>query len=381
MSDEHEELRSELLRLFADGADAPLDDEPFGELALRVFAHQFEHNEAYRAYCERRGARPDSVTSWRGVPAVPTAAFKEVDLVAGPAGGGERLFRTSGTTRGRERRGRHIVLDPSLYDASLEAGFRTFVLPDGASLPILSLVPSPDELRDSSLSYMAGRLMTSLSGSEGDWFASAGEGLDTERLTRFAREAAERGGPVLLFGTSLAFLHWLEALRETGDALRLPTGSRLMDTGGYKGSRRRVGEGELRRLYGQWLGLPADHCVNEYGMTELLSQCYDTVLRDRHAGDLPGDGLGHGERRKAGPPWLRSCVVDPETLEPVAAGTTGILTHFDLANLDSVSALLTEDMAHAVPGGFVLEGRATDAPPRGCSIAMDLLIESVRTRP
>ena len=49
----------------------------------------------------------------------------------------------------------------------------------------------------------------------------------------------------------------------------------------------------------------------------------------------------------------------------------GILAHLDLANLGSVSAILTEDLGFLVPGGFTLRGRTPGAEPRGCSLAME----------
>ena len=76
----------------------------FAALALAVFAHQFASIPAYRAVCEGRGATPASVTDWGQIPPVPTLAFKRRDLCCAPP---ERIFMTSGTTAGRERRGRH----------------------------------------------------------------------------------------------------------------------------------------------------------------------------------------------------------------------------------------------------------------------------------
>src|SRR5213083_3404801 len=75
----------------------PPDFEPW---ALRVFAHQFEHNAPYRAFCVRRGVTPATVARWEDVPAVPSAAFRHADLACGAP---ERIFRTSGTTRPLER--------------------------------------------------------------------------------------------------------------------------------------------------------------------------------------------------------------------------------------------------------------------------------------
>ena len=48
-------LEDELLELFARGVDAPLAEVAFNRLALAVFAHQFERNTPYGAYCRVRG--------------------------------------------------------------------------------------------------------------------------------------------------------------------------------------------------------------------------------------------------------------------------------------------------------------------------------------
>ena len=59
-------------------------DASFEELALAAFAWQFERIEPYRRLCERRGRAPRTVTDWRQVPPVPTAAFKTLTLAAEP---------------------------------------------------------------------------------------------------------------------------------------------------------------------------------------------------------------------------------------------------------------------------------------------------------
>jgi hypothetical protein len=107
--------------------------------------------------------------------------------------------------------------------------------------------------------------------------------------------------------------------------------------------------------------------VNEYGMTELCSQFYDDVLWTRFAGM-------NRERRKVGPPWLRTLVVDPATLEELPHGTPGLLCHFDLANAGSVLAVQTEDMGVLSDGRLSLIGRAPGAEPRGCALALAELL-------
>jgi hypothetical protein len=362
------ELREELLGWFRAGADAPAAADAFERLALRVFRYNTLNVPAYAAYCRARGRDPDQVADWRDIPAVPTAGFKALRL-AGEASA-ERVFRTSGTTRGERNRGEHHVVDLDLYRASLRPTFQAFLLPDGATPRFLSLMPPARQLPDSSLAFMIDDVMTTFGAAGSATFADTA-GLDLAGLQAAVDEAVAAGEPVLLIGTTAAFVHWLDRLGRDGRRLRLPDGSRLMDTGGYKGAGRKVDPAELRTAYRERLGLPERMCVNEYGMTEMLSQLYDDHLRAAFRG-------GSSPPRKRGPAWVRSVAVDPETLAPLPPGESGILRHVDLANLDSVAAIQTEDFGAVDAHGLVLHGRAAGAPPRGCSIAMDLLLRSPR---
>lgn len=366
-------LAAELSELFARGATAPLDDDAFARHAGRVLDYAIRHVPAYAGYCRARGVEGGDVAGWQHIPAVPTAAFKELRLLAAGATA-EAVFRTSGTTRGPERRGEHHVASLALYRASLRSTFRAALLPEGPALRFVSLMPAPAELPDSSLAWMIGDVMEAFGAPGGGVFADT-RGLDGKGLAGAIDAAIADDAPVLLLGTSAAFIHWLDDLAADGRRFRLPEGSRLMDTGGFKGKGRSVPPGELRAAYGDRLGLRAHACVNEYGMTEMLSQRYDTALRDHHAGHPAGDRDPSGPRPKFGPPWLRSVAADPETLAPLPPGQPGLLRHVDLANLGSVPAIQTEDFGRVDERGRAyVEGRATGAQPRGCSIAMDLLL-------
>jgi hypothetical protein len=71
------------------------------------------------------------------------------------------------------------------------------------------------------------------------------------------------------------------------------------------------------------------------------------------------------------PPWLRTRVLDPDTLAPVPPGTVGLLCHHDLANAGSVSVVLTEDLGHTVgDDGIAVVGRVPGATPRGCGLLL-----------
>jgi len=368
------DVRSELSAAFARSPEQPLDDDAFDHLARRIFEYQFAHNGPYAAYCERRARTPDRVAHWTEIPAVPTAAFKEVALIAGAPERAEAVFRTSGTTQGRERRGTHYIADIALYHGALLPHFAAMLLPDDARLVMLSLVPRPRELPDSSLAHMIATAIESLGSPSSGWYASTAHAVHEPELHEALRAAERQGEPVCLLGTSLAFVHWFEAMRAVGAVHRLPEGSRLMDTGGFKGRRSEISREALRSDSLELLGIPESHCVNEYGMTEMCSQFYDAALRD-HV--LRRTGVA---RRMVAPAWVRTRVMDPETLEPVAHGRTGLLCHYDLANAGSVTAVQTEDIGEEVEGGILVLGRAAGALPRGCSLAMEELLAATQER-
>ena len=82
-----------------------------------------------------------------------------------------------------------------------------------------------------------------------------------------------------------------------------------------------------------------------------------------HADDIPAD-----RRLQLRPHWLRTRIVDPETLSDAEEG---VLVHVDLANAHSVLAVMTADTGRRQGDDFVLTGRLRGSAARGCSIAMD----------
>src|SRR5665213_124796 len=81
--------------------------ESFDALALELFGLQFKHNSAYRKICEARGLTPKVVEHWTQIPAVPMAAFKELELTSFAPGERTVVFHSSGTTEQKPSRHFH----------------------------------------------------------------------------------------------------------------------------------------------------------------------------------------------------------------------------------------------------------------------------------
>lgn len=363
-----EVLVERLLTLIGRGVGAPFSTEDFNILATEIFAYQFEGNAIYRAYCGSRGIAPADAVSWLDIPALPADAFKAAPLLCGDPATAAAVFRTSGTSQGSDRRGTHYFLDTGLYEAALNAGFSAHLLPDRNRMRTLSLIPSRGEAPDSSLSFMISEVIETFGTSESGFYVADGE-LQVNAFVDAAIAAMKENEPVLVAGTSFAFVHLLEALAESHEALSLPLGSRAMDTGGFKARSREVSQADLYRGIRDRLGIDQGSIVNEYGMTEMSSQLYDGV-----AGTAGLTADGAQARLHRSPAWVRSVAVDPESLAPLPAGEIGVLRHLDLANLDSIAAIQTADLGRVMDTGIELLGRARGAEARGCSLAMEDLV-------
>ena len=361
------ELIEELAGLFRDSEGIFGCDEMFDYMARRVHAVQRATNPVLRRFWDAAGGSASA--AWHEIPPVPVAAFKDVPIASGPA---EIVFRTSGTTGGATRRGEHHVVSGDLYRAAARPNYRRHLFGAGGAIPpalsLISLIPAPETAPDSSLSAMAGFIAQEPEVADVTWAFDPECGVDAEAFRRSARSASH---PVLLLTTAFALVHLLDAL---GDGrMPLPRGSRLMETGGFKGRAAAVDRATLYRRVRDALAVPESHIVNEYGMTEMLSQAYDGVAGNAH----PSPGRVHRF-----PAWVRTRALDPRDLAPLPPGEAGLLAHFDLANAASVCHLLTEDLGSVTEdGGVQLLGRAPGSDLRGCSLTAESFLRATRVRP
>lgn len=348
--------------------EVPDAEAVFNELALEVFRFQFAHNGPLRSLCERRGVTPDTVTDWRQVPALPTAAFKEFELTCLAAADRTVVFHSSGTTAQRPSRHFHSAGSLGLYTASLAPWFRRHLLatgPDDAATSgrpqILALTPPPEAAPHSSLVYMLDQARREFGGQSSCFAGRAGDGgewnIDPAWVLDWLRRQTVLNQRVILCGTAFNFVHLLDWMISRDERLLLHPGSAVMETGGYKGRSRELPRTELHQFISQRLGVIDQRIVCEYGMCELGSQAYDRVA-----------GGADNRRRFRFPPWARARIISPDTGREESEGRAGLIQIFDLANVCSSLGVQTEDLAIRHADGFELIGRATLANARGCSL-------------
>lgn len=360
-TDVHAQAQALRLDLLAFLAQPEAGEAAFDALALRLFAHQFRLNTAFNRYCVQQGRTPRTVRKWQDIPAVPIDAFKDTTLSCVPTEDCARVFMTSGTTRA-EVKGRHFHPDLRLYDASMTANFAQRFMRGAPQLRMVVLFPDETLLANSSLAhYLALALRTF--GAPGSGYAMGASGLDMAALTDALQSAEDTGEPLALLGASYSFVHAMDALASR--RFRLPPGSRILDTGGFKGQSRELAPAAFYAALHETFGVAAPDCINMYGMTELSTQFYD-------AGNATLPSV------KSGPHWIRSRLVDPLTGQDVPAGERGVLAHTDLCNINSVVTILTEDIGEYVEGGFLLHGRAQGTDAKGCSLAVDAFLQAAR---
>jgi hypothetical protein len=352
-------------------------NEDFDALALELFALQFENNSAYRKICETRKLTPQRVEHWAQIPAVPTAAFKELELTALEAKERTAVFHSSGTTEQKPSRHFHNAESLAVYEASLWSWFgQNFFANSKFQIQnsnLFFLTPPPDWVPNSSLVHMfetvrqrIGR--ASVPANRPEFLGKlAADGLWTLDFKATLAALSDNSksktqNPKLIFGTAFSFVHLLDFLAENNLRFQLPENSRVMETGGYKNRSRSLPKSELHALITERLGVSRENILCEYGMSELSSQAYDSEIQNSKL------KIQNSERQFRFPPWARAQIISPETNREVCDGETGLIRVFDLANVFSVAAIQTEDLAIRRGDGFELIGRAQLAEPRGCSL-------------
>jgi len=331
----------------------PIDETTWNELVCKLFATQFARIPAYQRLGRGRGTTPGTIQSWKDIPAIPQQLFKRTRLFSHPTSRPGVIYETSGTTTGHP--GRQYLLDNEIYRTVSVEGARRAGLFDNRP-DFFFLVSPPSEAPHSSLSAMFDFWQKALR-QTGPRFQVHKENFDLAAFRKTLVAAIKQGRPLGLCGTAFSFVHLLESW--TGlPPLRLPRGSWVLETGGFKGRSREIAKADLYRQIARVFSVPDQAIWNEYGMSELSSQAYARGTAGLHQT----------------PPWARVLICDPATDREVPIGRRGLVRWIDLANVDSVLAVQTLDLAERMRDGFRLIGRMARTEPRGCSLGTEDLI-------
>jgi hypothetical protein len=329
---------------------APLQDAAWEQLARELFAWQYARVPAYRRLCLAHGTTPQRLKSWRDIPAVPQQLFKRGKLFAHGSRCPSAIYETSGTTSGHP--GRQHLLRTDIYCAiSVEGAHRAGLF--RAAPQFHFLTPSPGEAPRSSLSAMFG-FWKKAARQTASCFRVHRDRIESDSFRKTLVAQIKTCRPITICGTAFAFVHLIDAWADL-PPLHLPRGSRLLETGGFKGRSREISKPELYAQLKRLFDVPDKSIWNEYGMSELSSQAYARGVSGLHEV----------------PPWARVLVCDPATGHEVGIGQRGLVRWIDLANTDSVMALQTLDLAERTRRGFRLIGRLPRTEPRGCSLGAE----------
>ncbi|MEL7161910.1 MAG: acyl transferase, partial [Bacteroidota bacterium] len=248
-----------------------------------------------------------------------------------------RTFTSSGTTG--MTTSRHLLRNEDWYRENARCAFERQYGPLKGR-PVFALLPAYLERTGSSLVFMAEDFIRRSGHPDSGFFLD-----DLGALSEKLHDRRNHQPAPLLIGVSFALLDLAERFpQELSQSI-------IMETGGMKGRRKEMTRPELHRTLAE--AFAVEHIHSEYGMTELLSQAY-----------APRDGIFHPA------PTLRAAtrqVTDP--FSPTPPGKTGALNLTDLANLDTISFIATDDLGRVFEDGrFEVLGRLDKSDVRGCNL-------------
>lgn len=308
----------------------------FEKVALEVFQYQSNHNLIYKEYLELLQVEPSTIHQLTDIPCLPISFFKHHILQTG-CWEAQQIFSSSGTSG--TTTSQHYARDLDWYAVNARRAFEIEYGPI-QDYVILALLPAYLERKGSSLIYMANDFIEQ-SGHQASGFYL----YNYEALIEQLKWCVAQQQPTLLLGVSFALWDLAEQFPLNLDQVI------VMETGGMKGRRKEITRQALHAIFKEAFQVPSIH--SEYGMTELFSQAYST---------------GNGIFTPA--PTMR--VYSREVTDPFAVerhGQTGALNIIDLANLDTISFIATDDLGKTYANGtFEVLGRLDASDIRGCNL-------------
>ena len=303
--------------------------------AIALMQQQAAYNAVYSEWIKLMQVKLEKVESLEQIPFLPIHFFKTHKVITGKACP-SFYFESSGTTQ--DTVSRHYVSDLNVYEQSFMQCFQQFYGPSN-DFCILGLLPNYLERQHSSLVYMTQHLINATGHPSSGFYL-----YDFEQLNATLTQLEKVQQKTLLIGVSFALMDFVDAFPQQLKH------TMVMETGGMKGRKQELTKPALHAYLSKGFGLNTIH--SEYGMTELLSQAYSK-----------GGGI------YTCPPWMKVLVADESDPTSISLTGKGVIHIIDLANVNSVAFIATEDLGIVHPdGSFEVIGRLDQSARRGCSL-------------
>jgi phenylacetate-coenzyme A ligase PaaK-like adenylate-forming protein len=322
-------------KTFIDEALNCVDDGSFESLSLELFLHQYNNNKIYHNYCNALKIAPALVKKIENIPFLPISFFK-THQVKTQHFTDETIFYSSGTTGSNSSK--HHIKSLLQYEKVFLNGFKKHY-GNPADWTILGLLPSYLEREGSSLIYMVNKLVQLSENPDSGFFLYNHESLKIQLLRN-----ESMGKKSMLFGVTFALLDFAAKFE-----LQLEN-TVIIETGGMKGRGEELTREEISEILKKSFGVESIH--SEYGMTELSSQAYSAK-----------DGIFSCSNS------MRVLVRDSSDPLSVSLTGNGVLNIIDIANIDSVAFIATQDLGIVYhDGSFEVKGRMDNSDIRGCNL-------------
>ena len=309
----------------------------FEDLALKVFRRQSHLNRVYAHYLNLMHVKPRDIKTIEEIPLMPIEFFKIYDVQSGKWKK-EKTFLSSGT-QGAQR-SRHHLKDSNWYN-KVSTGIAHEAGIDFENTWVLGLLPSYMENGDSSLVHMVEHFVEMSDTPAPQFYLYNHKDLHNRILSILS----DTDKNVLLIGVTFALLDFSELYPMASSRLK------ILFTGGMKNRREALLAEEIRVKLRQAFG--SSEIWSEYGMTELLSQAY-----------------AKESVKYSMPATMRILPIEiNDPLSKYRFGKTARLGIIDLANIDTLSFILTQDLGvvHA-DDTFEVIGRMQSSDMRGCTL-------------
>lgn len=326
----------------------------------------YDHNEAYRQFCNRKGFDPHMLlTDISQIPPVAVSVFKDLGFsLASVPKEDIRLRLQSSATSGTPST---IVVDKETSRRQAKAMVKVMQEVIGRERkPFLVMDIDPR----SEFKALLGARFAAITGylnfaSKAAYFLKANEKrvsyFDVEAMQEYLRSLPEEQ-PVVVFGfTYILYSQVLKALQAADVKLHLPKGSKIIHIGGWKKlESEKVEKSLFNKQLSDVFGIEPTDVVDIYGFTEQMGLNYP---------DCPC-GCKHTSN------YVRVLVRDAQTREVLPAGQEGMLEFITpVPHSYPGNAVLTDDLGYILDepcpcgrGGtrFVVTGRLKKAEIRGC---------------